>query len=261
MRARSDSSKSDLWLFLPDIHWPETDRATLRAMFAFLEANRRRVGGVVLGGDQLDNQEVSRHTKGQPGLRNRAGYFRNTSSFDREILRPVEALLPKRAERIWIVGNHCDWENDLVAESPELDGIQRPQQLRLMERGWLVVKCGDTFRHGKLEFLHGDQLSGQYHARKCVDTYCTSVLYGHFHSLQAYTRILPNNRSQRWVAYCSPIMGALDPAYLKGKPTGWVNGFSIVEFRGRGNFNVFPVVVTEGEFSYGGRTYGGRGRK
>ncbi len=43
----------------------------------------------------------------------------------------------------------------------------------------------------------------------------------------------------------------LNPAYLKNKPSNWINGFSIIELMPGGTFNVYPVVVTKGKFSSG----------
>ena len=50
----------------------------------------------------------------------------------------------------------------------------------------------------------------------------------------------------------------LNPVYVRNKPNAWVNGFSIIELQDTGDFNVLPVVVSDGKFSYGGQLYGKR---
>ena len=57
------------------------------------------------------------------------------------------------------------------------------------------------------------------------------------------------------MAHCAPIVGNTNPSYLRNRPTSWLNGFVIVEFHKAGNFNCYPVVVSDGRFSYGGEGY------
>jgi hypothetical protein len=52
-----------------------------------------------------------------------AGAYKcDEDGFEKEILLPPEKLLPPSAERVWIIGNHDDWERQLVEEMPQLQG-------------------------------------------------------------------------------------------------------------------------------------------
>ena len=233
-------------------------------MLDFISRNRKKIAGFYFGGDQLDNAELSHHNAGKPLYKPTGSYHRNTRSFDEQILTPIERALPADATRIWQTGNHDDWEGQFVAVHPELLGtIERRGLLGLDERGWTVIPCGSGYKLGKLTLIHGETLSGignqasGYHAKKAVETYCGSVVYGHMHSPQSYTKVLPHNQTDKWQGHCAPILGKVNPMYLRNRPTAWLNGFIIVELQENNNFNVYSVIVTNGRFSFAGETYGG----
>jgi hypothetical protein len=249
-----------------DLHVPLVHKPTWSAITDFLERNEDKIAGFLFGGDQVHNDEISHHTAGKPLFRPVGSYKRNTIALD-EYVREVEELLPKQAKRIYIKGNHCAWEDQLVERQPELQGtVERDLLLGLETRGWEVLQLGETKSLGKLVVAHGESLSGIgnqvsiYHAKKAVENFCTSILYGHFHSAQSFTKVLPQSARDKWVSYCSPAACTTNPHYLHNRPSAWVNGFTIVELhdpnKENSNFNVYPVIVSEGRFSFGGVTYG-----
>lgn len=253
-----------LYIFAPDIHYPLTNWPTFNAILDFISKNK--VDGFIFGGDQFDNQEISHHTKKQLRLRFEAKTLDiNTKGFDKKILSPIEAKLPDDCEKVWIEGNHDFWLTQYIDEHPELEGsLERPNTLHLSERGFRVFECGTIFRKGKINFIHGETLSGIGNqvsglpARKALEAYCGNVVFGHFHSLQVFTKVMPHDQSQKWMAVCSPCIGETNAHYMRNRPHSFVNGFVIVEIQANGNFNIFPVVVTKGQFVYGGKVYGGK---
>jgi len=257
--------KTELWLAMYDTHYPLVHVPTFRAILDFMKRNK--LDGFLFGGDQFDNQELSPHTRGKPMLRDQAGFLNSVRGFDREILRPIEALLPAGAQRIYLEGNHDHWTQQFIQENPELDGLQQHKLLDIEKRGWKFVPCGQHFRKGKLTFIHGEQLSGfgnqspTSHAKRALDIYSRNIVYGHLHSPQSHTKVLPYNEADKWQAWCSPIVGMTNPQYLRNRPTAWLNGFTLVEFHGDGYFNVFPCIVTNGRFSYGSVVYGSGTRR
>lgn len=256
-------SETSLWIGCYDVHYPSYHKPTFNALLDFLRHNR--IDGFVFGGDQLDNACISHHNKGKGLYKLPGQYAAETKGFDKEILKPIENLLPEGCSKQWLIGNHDGWEFELVETHPELQGsIERPLLLNLKERGWNVTEMGRAFKHGELTFIHGEVLTGVgnqaagFHAKKALEIYCSNVLYGHMHAPQSFTKLLPSDSSRKWMSWCSPIIGDVNPKYLENRPTAWLNGFTIIEFRDKGLFNVYPVVVIDGKFSFGGKVYGGK---
>jgi len=253
-------TKSQTWLILSDVHYPAYSRSTFTAALDF--ASHNEIAGIVLLGDQLDNAEISHHNAAKPLFKPTGAYAKNTKGFDRDILRPLEAVLPPSATKVWIIGNHCDWENQLVEAMPELKGtVERPILLNLRKRGWTVIPLGESFKKGRLSYIHGESLGGMHHAKKAVETFCSNIVYGHFHTLQTFIKTLPHDATQKWIATCLPIVGITNPGYVKNKANSWVNGFGIVEYFDGGSFDLFTVIVSRGKCAYGGRVYGASHRR
>jgi len=237
---------------------------TWRAVLQFVCENRNDIEGFLFGGDEFHNEQISPYTKGKPKLREQGSYLRETRTFDATILKPLEKALRKGTTKVIITGNHTRWESDFIEENPQFEGLERFKELKLKERGWEVIPLGREYHIGKLCCVHGDQLitgfAPQCPARKAVDVYACSVLMGHCHSPQSFTRVSPVNQKQTWMGYVSAIGGETNPAYQRNRPNAYANGLTIVEVRPNRNFNCYLAITdrTTGEFSYGGRTYSGK---
>jgi hypothetical protein len=244
-----------------DLHVPHHDSNAWAAVLDYLRHNK--VDGFIFGGDQLDLGCISHWTKGKPGLRERGALISDLEQFDCEILSEVELLLPARAEKIWITGNHDDWADQLIEEMPELEGILSIDRcLELKDRGWRVIPQGGHYQLGNLTVVHGDAIGGGANpSKRAVETYCSSVAFGHYHFSQSFTKIAPAHRNDRWTAYAMPCLCNRSPKYAKGRGNSWQHGFGIVELRHNGSFNLHTCIIQDGQFSYGGRLYGRKRKK
>jgi len=171
-----------------------------------------------------------------------------------------------KREKIWIIGNHDDWERQLIEEHPELEGwMERPEALRLEERGWEIIELGHAKRLGQLNVIHGEILTslgnqgGAFPSRKAVELYGSNVLAGHTHSPQSFTKVSSVEQKKKHTSWINPILGAVNPDYLRNRPTAWLNGFTIVELYTANLFNCYPIFVFNGKFAYGGKIYGAHG--
>jgi hypothetical protein len=255
MSTKKRPRDSRLYVGIFDAHCPKIHIPTRDACFDFISKNK--IAGIVLGGDQLDNEAISHHNKGKISVEASGSVINDFKFCDRELLSPLERLAPK-ADKTWIDGNHSDWIYQYLEEHPQMKGAIEPDKaLRLKERGWRYLRCGSIFKVGKLNWIHGETLTGRYHAQTAVDRYCSNVVYGHFHTVQTAIKILPQDANQRWGAWSMPAMCQLNPTYLRNKPTCWVNGFCLVEYFEGGLFNVNQIIVNKGKFSHGGRIYRG----
>lgn len=218
--------------------------------------------GFIFGGDQFDNAEISHHNTNKPLYKERRGYLKNQEDFDEKILNPLEKALGLCDKR-WLIGNHDFWEFEFVETHPELEGlIDRPTALGLDRRGWDVIPIGHSTRLGELTVIHGELLTGignqagMYPSRKAVELYGTNVLAGHTHAPQSYSKVSPVDQKKKYMGWIAPILGSTNAAYLRNRPTAWVNGFSLVEIQPNGNFNLNIIIVSDGKFAYGGKLYG-----
>lgn len=220
--------------------------------------------GFIFGGDQFDNAEISHHNSNKPLYKERRSYIKNQQEFDEKILNPLEKLLGD-VDRRWIIGNHDFWEFEFVEAHPELEGlIDRYTALGLHDRGWDRIDIGHSSKLGELTVIHGELLTGignqagMYPSRKAVELYGTNVLAGHTHAPQSYSKVSPVDQKKKYMGWIAPILGSTNAAYLRNRPTAWVNGFSLVELQPNGNFNLNIIIVSDGKFAYGGKLYGGK---
>ena len=58
------------------------------------------------------------------------------------------------------------------------------------------------------------------------------------------------------MAWMTPAACDLNPTYLRNRPSAWVNGFVVIERMDGGIFNVYPIIVSGGQCSFGGTVYG-----
>jgi Calcineurin-like phosphoesterase len=244
-----------------DLHYPQYHKPTVKCIFDYLEDNPPDV--FVFGGDQFHFDCISHHTKHTPIFRTRRSYMNDLEGFDRHILTPLERVLPDECEKIWIIGNHEDWEQDLINEQPELEGaIGHVRILGLIERGWTIIPLGHAYKLGKLNIIHGETLTGvgnqagKFPAAKAIELYASNVLAGHTHAAQTFTKVSPVEHTNKWQGHISPIAGAVNPGYLRNRPTAWLNGFNRIEYFENGQFQYYPLLVINGRFAFNGKVYG-----
>jgi len=253
----------ETWVVVHDLHYPMYHKPTWNAITDFISKNP--VAGFIFAGDIFDNLEISHHTKGKPIFRETGSYERNTRTFDANILKPLEKQLAD-ATKVYIIGNHERFEQDLIEAHPEMKGsVEHEKLLSLEDRGWKIVPLGHAYKIGKLAVIHGEVLTGignqcgTFPSKKAVEVYAGNVLAGHTHSPQSFTRISPVDSADTWMGWIAPVACETNPAYLRNRPKAWLNGTTIVEVRLDGNFNCYPVILDKkGLFSYGGKIYGAK---
>lgn len=244
-----------------DTHYPLWHRPTWNCIFDFVKQNPP--DEFIFGGDQLHLDCISHHTDGLPLYRTRRSYMSDIEGFDRDILTPLEKLLPRHCRKIWIIGNHERFEQDFLERHPELeDTCNHIRLLRLIERGWEIIPLGHAYRLGKLSIVHGEVLSGignqcgVFPAKKAVELYAGNVLAGHTHSPQTFTKVSPVQSTNKWQAYIAPTAGSVNPTYLRNRPTAWLNGFVTIDVFSNGQFNLYPIIVYDNRCSFAGKQYG-----
>jgi len=253
-------------ILLPDLHHPHINRPAINAVFQFIKQFKPDVINIL--GDAM-NMDAVNHWKMAKGAKK---YFegkrlqKEYESFNKEILAPLEKILPRNCEKCFMGGNHEYWIDTLIEKLPQFEGmIEVETSLRLKERGWEWIPwiryddLTDSYlrgikQYGKLLVFHG-QYTNKYHSAKTADSYSKSCAYGHTHDLQLYTKITVDDKG----FHTAQSIGCLcntSPEFLKGRMNRWVNAFGVLYVREDGNYNLFAPVIIDGKFTFEGKTFG-----
>ena len=241
---------TERWVILADTHFPLVHLPTWGVALELIKDLNARV---LFQGDQFHNDEISHHNASKPAFAPMGIYRKNQEAFDNHILKPLEAATS--SPKVWIIGNHDEWEREYIDSFPHLEGmIERPQTLHLADRGWEIIPVGHSKSLGDLKVIHGEMFNGATSLKRAVDVY-GKVLKAHTHSPEQFTKVAPVDQPEKHRGWTSPILGMVNPHYLRNKPTAWSNGVTLVEIHD-GIADVFPLVLTNGKVSYAGKIYG-----
>jgi len=241
------------FLFAVDMHWgyervnghkkPLHDIRAINAMLAF--AVDFKPDEVILGGDILDCGAISHHNHGKPGATEGLKLLGDAKELRNEVLVPLESL---KAKLTVIEGNHEAWLHQLIEQIPTLEGIVELNALLKLDK-WKIVPQGGQYDLGKLTFLHGDTVAGGEHcAKAAVINYERSVRFGHYHTLQMYTKTAPSEYKNGKTGIAVPCLCHKTPKYGKGKPNKWVQGFNFGYVGEGGIYTDYVAVIVDGKF-------------
>ena len=254
-------------VLLPDFHHPHINKPAVDAVFQFIKwfkPHAVNITGDAMNMDAVNHWKMARGAKKYfEGKRLQKEYV----NFDEEILTPLEKLLPRDCEKVFMGGNHEDWVDGLTEKLPQFEGmIEVETSLRLEERGWdwipWIKYNARTDSHtrgikqyGKLLVFHG-QYWNKYHSAKTADSYSKSCAYAHTHDIQSYTKVTIDDRG----FHTAQSIGCLcntSPEFLKGRINRWVNAFGVLYVREDGNYNLYVPVIINGKFTFAGKTFDG----
>jgi hypothetical protein len=250
------------FVFLVDLHYgyerkgghkvPLHDQKALNVALEFCQDFKPH--HIILGGDILDCGAISHHNKGNPGRTEGLKLLVDAAECRTQLIEPLEALKPK--SKTFITGNHERFITDLIDEMPSLEGIVDLSTLLKLDK-WKIVPQGGMHTLGKLNFIHGDQLSGGEHAAKAsVIAYEKNIRFGHFHTASLYSKTSVIHNKLAKTGMSVPCLCRKDPAYGRGKPNRWTQGF-LYGYVGDGLFNDYLVVISDGRAVINGKLYKG----
>jgi len=163
-------------------------------------------------------------------------------------------FLQKHSRKVtYLEGNHECWVEQYIDKHPEVEGMMEiPYVLNLQQRGIEYIKYNELYDCGHIAFTHG-MYANKYHANKHMTTLGCNICYGHVHRVQ---NDMMNMKMQKPImAYGLGCLCDHSPAYLKGRPANWINGFGICYFQENDNFNLYTVNIIDGSFIWEGKIY------
>lgn len=240
----------------PDTHLPFHDKAAVETALKIVEWYKPEV--VVILGDFLDCTPVSHwldnKKKTREGLRLSDDY-----RLGNELLDHITSLSNCK-HLVYIEGNHEDWINDAIERNPEFEGmIELDKGLRFNQRrkdGLKIThkKYNECFNLGKLWFTHGTY-TGMHHAKRHVEAYGRSIVYGHLHDVQMHIKVSPIDINEKHMGLSLGCLADKNPKFMENRPNNWVHCIGVGTVRKDSTFNIDPVIISNGVATYAGKTF------
>jgi predicted phosphodiesterase len=246
-------------LVLSDVHTPSHDKRCVAAVCEYAADLRPHI--LVLNGDILDFEEISKYSQGNVALLEGKRIGASWKAANEFLDQVIGACGDRLSEIHWVSGNH---ENRLTrwlnsgsnAVFADDFGLSIPDRLQFKRRG--IIDHGDWpdahVRLGHLLVTHG-RFTGKYAAARHLEYYRHSLLVGHTHQPQVFY-------ASGFVKQAAFVQGHLadnDAQALSYVPkiNGWCHGFSVVHVKPDGTFQVQLVNFHDHQFHIGDKTYGG----
>jgi len=247
-------------LVLPDIHIPNQDPAALDAAEQYMRQEGPWAEVIQLG-DLFDFDQIGRWRKDEPAAQ--LAKLSDDYSLGNLLLDRWQAHAPK-AKFTLLAGNHDARADLLAAKQPQLAGlVEVDVNLRLAERGIQYIRCyplNEVHQVGRILFMHG-LYCGVTHARKSVDMFGCSVVYGHTHDIQAHTKT-SFGKGNSIMAQSLGCLCKLQPPYMGQRPSAWSQAVGTYWIQPNGNWSSAVSVITDGVLvSPSGQTYRGKKRR
>lgn len=212
---------------------------------------------VILGGDMHDWTPATHWIANQSIELDGQSIKRCFKELHEYLLNPILDAVPKSTEIIYLVGNHENWlEQTMLLNRNGLGYWSLQDNIDLKKFKMQIVPLNHAYNvNNHLCYIHGI-FTTLYHAKKTVEAYRKSVLYGHTHDIQVYTAVSPVDVSEFYKAGSVGCLCKLNPAYGKNQPNRWVNGFNYCYIDDdTGYFQDNQVVIVKEKFWANGRLY------
>lgn len=240
-------------IFATDVHWPEHSTRAIKVFRKFLKDFKPDI--FIMGGDWMNMDSMSHWAEKRDRLIELAPIKEEYDGFN-GFLDWFLRGLPKKCEKVYMIGNHEDWANQYLMANPKFKGyIELDSNLKFKERGIKVIKYNEVYRLGKMNFIHGYYVN-DHHTKKTCQNYRKSVFYGHTHCVQTYTHISPIDETDYHTAQSVGCLCSVNPLYMRHKPNRWVWGFLVFYYDTKDrSFSAYQVRIPNGKFTWNGKVY------
>jgi len=240
-----------------DVHLPKQNKKALSCVIKTIKEIQPDI--VRLNGDIMDCGVFSRHDIYHPPKCHWTDdQFLKESKIDFQLMNQLLANIAQaspKSEIHYALGNHEMWLYEFIALSPQTrQHFSLENQLDLKKYKVKLFPYNSFQKYGKLIITHGIY-TGQHHAKKHVDMMGKSILYGHLHDIQVYSKVTPEKDTH--MAWCTGCLCDMNPEYLKNKPQNWNHGFAIIYVQKNGNYQVDLKRITKGSVVVKGKCING----
>lgn len=248
--ATKTKLKTKRAIVTPDKHFPLHDVPAINVLCKAIEKVKPEI--YVDLGDVGEFESVSHwqwRKKKRPPLEYQLPFVDEEIKKVNEGMDIIQKSLDKAKvkEKYFCEGNHDDWLNRFVEENPYLTKYKFKDALKLKERGYKYYPCGKMLKIGELYFYHGNHYAGVNHTRNHLLRMGCNVMYGHHHDMQQSSVTHMDGPKSAWSIGCLKDMTAEANAWLGNRQHNWQLGFAIVNFYGKGQFNVELCTIIDGK--------------
>jgi len=127
---------------------------------------------------------------------------------------------------------------------------------KLKERKYNIYKYNQPLTIGKVTFIHGAYHTA-YHAKKHLDSYGSSIIYGHTHDVQSHSQTKLGGTISAHSLGCVKDMSAEKNEWLRGRLHNWTHAFAIVDWFTNRDFRIEVVEIHNGKTSVWGKIING----
>lgn len=210
---------------------------------------------IILGGDIHDWTPASHWIANQSVLLDGQSIKKCYHELHTILLNPLAEVKPKGSKTIFLEGNHEDWLDQTINLNRNGKGyweIENNIDFKKLNMTLLPINVPYQVNEN-LAYIHGIY-TNEYHSKKTVQAYHTSIFYGHTHDIQSYTQVSPIDASKFFKGQSVGCLCHMNPHYLKNKPNRWVNGFHYCYVQDK-FFHDVQVVIVKGRFWANGKYY------
>lgn len=239
----------DRVLVIPDAQVPQHNLASWKVILNF--AKFYKPTKVIILGDFANLDSLSSYQRLSP---HEGTILSEDIKSVNKVLDELDKATPK-AKKIYLLGNHekryeiyklNNWCKE-VRHQAEMTSIE--EELNFEDRGYKSIEYGGVYELGHALFTHG-WYANQYHAAKTLRRFFKNIYYGHAHNWQAFSVLGIDGQPVEAVS-CGCICRS-DIAYLKGKPSDWVQLFMYADFLENGTYYAhFPKIINGKTVEYG----------
>lgn len=240
-----------------DIHFPEHNERALNVatkVMSDYKPNR-----IVLIGDAMDMTPVSHWIEDKKRMVENKRLKKDYQNFNVLLDKIVSKAGKQLKEVIYLKGNHEDWVDQYIDRHPEVEGlleIENNIQLKDKKVKLKFIEYNDFFKIGKLYLTHGIY-ANKYHAFKTVDNVGATVMYGHTHDIQLYTKAGMAKGLDKHIGMSIGCLCDMSPKYMRNKPNNWMHGFATVDVLNNGNFIPKIYNIIDGVTTHNNKLYKG----
>ncbi len=162
----------------------------------------------------------------------------------------------KGEHKYMLKGNHELWLDDFVLEHPYMKDYTFERACKIRDRGYQYLDHNKALKIGKVNFIHG-AYANVYHAKKHLEAYGESVVYGHTHDVQRHTATKLGGTIGSWSMGCLKDMTRDANQWLRGRLHNWQHAFGLIDWFENGDFRLDVVEIIRGKTTLWGKTIEG----